>query len=62
MALHTLTGFQIFPLFASDAGVTGRSSVQGVDPTLGLPRRAAKSTPRERANLLGRGYLQAVAR
>src|SRR5688500_33907 len=51
MTLHTLTGFQLFPFFASDAGVTGRSSLHepGGDeiipiPGLGLPPRAIKST------------------
>ncbi|GIK40196.1 MAG: peptide ABC transporter permease [Chloroflexota bacterium] len=43
MGLHTLTGFQAFPLFASDAGVTGRSSLRDAGPTLGLPHKAAKS-------------------
>jgi peptide/nickel transport system permease protein len=42
MALHTLTGFQALPLFASDAGVTG-SSLREVGPALGLPHKAAKS-------------------
>lgn len=44
MALHTLTGIQIFPLFASDAGVTGRSSLRKADP-LGLPKTAAEAAP-----------------
>ena len=51
MTQHMLTGFQVFPLFASDAGVTGRSSLHepGGDeiiqiPVLGLPPRAVKST------------------
>lgn len=47
MALHTLTGVQIFPLFASDAGVTGRSSLREADP-LGLPQKAAKAAPQVR--------------
>jgi len=51
MTLHTLTGFPLFPLFASDAGVTGRSPLRepGGDeiipiPPLSLPHKAAKST------------------
>jgi peptide/nickel transport system permease protein len=50
MTQHILIGFQLFPLFASDAGVTGRPSVRdaGSDeiipiPTLGLSPKTAKS-------------------
>lgn len=45
MTLHTLTGFQLLPLFASDAGVTGRSALREADATLGLPPRVIKTIP-----------------
>jgi peptide/nickel transport system permease protein len=45
MALHTLTHFQSLPLFASDAGVTGRSSLREADSPMSLPQRAILSTP-----------------
>lgn len=44
MALHTLTGSRIFPLFASDAGVTGRSPLREAGGALDLPQKPAKST------------------